>query len=214
MDSVLRSKKRSPQQRVFVNRSLRLNKINFYGFDMDHTLAVYVSPEFDKLCFDLAMKSLVDLGYPNELLKFEYDPAFTIRGLWLDKRLGTLLKVDPYGNILKCSLGFRFLRSSEIRNLYPNNFVTLDSNVYVLNTLFNSPEAFTFSCVVSYFLDSVDYITELEGIRKENVFMSFRNIADDIRATLDNIHAGDGAMKAYVLGMFARYYQKDYNALF
>ena len=199
MESVLRSKKRSPQQRVFVNRSLRLNKINFYGFDMDHTLAVYVSPDFDKLCFDLTMKNLVQLGYPSELLKFEYDPAFTIRGLWLDKRLGTLLKVDPYGNILKCSLGFRFLRSSEIRKLYPNNFVTLDNNVYVLNTLFDSPEAYTFSCVVSYYLSSTDCTTELEGIRKENVFMSYRNIADDIRMTLDKIHAGNGSMKVFLL---------------
>ena len=33
--------------RVFVNRSLHLEKIKFYGFDMDYTLAEYKSPEFE-----------------------------------------------------------------------------------------------------------------------------------------------------------------------
>ena len=33
--------------RVFVNRSLHLEKIKFYGFDMDYTLAEYKSPEYE-----------------------------------------------------------------------------------------------------------------------------------------------------------------------
>ena len=33
--------------RIFVNRSLALEKIKFYGFDMDYTLAEYKSPEVD-----------------------------------------------------------------------------------------------------------------------------------------------------------------------
>ena len=199
MENNKRSKKRSPQHRVFVNRSLRLDKINYYGFDMDHTLAVYVSPEFDKLCFNLTMDKLIALGYPEEIKKYEYDPSFTLRGLWLDKRFGTLLKVDPYGNILKCSFGCKFLKSSEIQKLYPNNFVTLDSNIFILNTLFNSPESFTFACVVQHYVSCGNFQVELEGVRKENVFMSYRNIAEDVRATVDNIHAGSGHMKAMIL---------------
>ncbi|KAK7455926.1 hypothetical protein BaRGS_00039439 [Batillaria attramentaria] len=31
--------KREPSKRVFVNRSLMLEKVGFYGFDMDYTLA-------------------------------------------------------------------------------------------------------------------------------------------------------------------------------
>ena len=31
--------KREPSHRVFVNRSLQLSKIKFFGFDMDYTLA-------------------------------------------------------------------------------------------------------------------------------------------------------------------------------
>jgi 5'-nucleotidase len=33
--------------RVFVNRSLHMEKIKFYGFDMDYTLAEYKSPEYE-----------------------------------------------------------------------------------------------------------------------------------------------------------------------
>ena len=35
--------------RIFVNRSLALEKIKFYGFDMDYTLAEYKSPEVEHL---------------------------------------------------------------------------------------------------------------------------------------------------------------------
>ena len=37
--------------RVFVNRSLHLEKIKYYGFDMDYTLAEYKSPEFEVFFF-------------------------------------------------------------------------------------------------------------------------------------------------------------------
>ena len=40
--------------RVFVNRSLSLEKIKFFGFDMDYTLAVYKSPQMEELGFELA----------------------------------------------------------------------------------------------------------------------------------------------------------------
>ena len=33
--------------RIFVNRSLALEKIKYYGFDMDYTLAEYKSPEVE-----------------------------------------------------------------------------------------------------------------------------------------------------------------------
>ena len=33
--------------RIFVNRSLHLEKIKFFGFDMDYTLAEYKSPEYE-----------------------------------------------------------------------------------------------------------------------------------------------------------------------
>ena len=59
---------------VFCNRELRLDGIRAIGFDMDYTLAQYQQPAFDKLAFDGAKEKLVTaLGYPKEVLNFEYD---------------------------------------------------------------------------------------------------------------------------------------------
>lgn len=93
-----------------MNRSLHLEKIKFYGFDMDYTLAEYKSPAFEILGFDLVIQRLVSLGYPEDLKEFEYDPSFPVRGLWFDTLHGNLLKVDAYGNILVAVHGFSFLK--------------------------------------------------------------------------------------------------------
>ena len=59
---------------IFCNRELKLGAIRAIGFDMDYTLARYKQPEFDKLAFDGAKEKLVKkLGYPEEVLDFEYD---------------------------------------------------------------------------------------------------------------------------------------------
>ena len=62
---------RSWHHRIFVNRVLSLEKIKFFGFDMDYTIAEYKSPDFEALAYRLAIKKLVDMGYPKELDKTE-----------------------------------------------------------------------------------------------------------------------------------------------
>lgn len=99
-----------PPNRIFVNRSMHLENIKFYGFDMDYTIAEYKSPQYEQLGFDLVKERLVSLGYPAEIRQFEYDPSFPVRGLWFDSLYGNLLKVDAYGNILVCVHGFEFLK--------------------------------------------------------------------------------------------------------
>jgi hypothetical protein len=101
--------KREPGHRIFVNRSLQLDRIKFYGFDMDYTLALYKSPEFEELTFQQVLESLIELGYPEQIREFVYDRTFPLRGLWYDKLYGNLLKVDAYGNILTVVHGFKFL---------------------------------------------------------------------------------------------------------
>lgn len=46
----------------------------------------------------------------TEIMLFDYDAGFPIRGLWFDSHFGNLLKVDAYGNILVCVHGFEFLK--------------------------------------------------------------------------------------------------------
>ncbi len=57
-----RKYRRQTHKRVFVNRSLNMEKIKFFGFDMDYTLAMYKSPQYEQLGFDLVVERLVSIG--------------------------------------------------------------------------------------------------------------------------------------------------------
>ena len=99
------------QDAIFANRSLHLEKIKFFGFDMDYTIANYKSPEFESVSFEFVKQKLIDNGYPKEIENYYYDPAFPIRGLWFDTENGILLKVDTFGNIMVAVSGFKFLNT-------------------------------------------------------------------------------------------------------
>lgn len=45
---------------------------------MDYTLAVYTT-EYEHLAYNLAIKNLINMGYPQEITKLKYDPNFTVR---------------------------------------------------------------------------------------------------------------------------------------
>ncbi|XP_044738301.1 cytosolic purine 5'-nucleotidase isoform X2 [Chrysoperla carnea] len=200
---------RKVEHRIFVNRSLHLENIKYYGFDMDYTLAEYKSPEYEKLGFDLVKTRLVSLGYPKEILEFEYDSSFPIRGLWFDTLYGNLLKVDSYGNILVCVHGFEFLKQSQVYELYPNKFLQLDeSRVYVLNTLFNLPETYLLACLIDYFTNSRQYTASVNGIKVGELFMSYQSIFQDIRGAVDWVHI-QGDFKEKTIQNIERYVKKD-----
>jgi 5'-nucleotidase len=95
--------------RVYVNRSISMDRIKYIGFDMDHTLVVYKSPEYDILAYDLTVDRLIATGYPKSIKDIKYDPSFAIRGLFFDRKYGNLLKLDSFGNILSCCHGFSIL---------------------------------------------------------------------------------------------------------
>lgn len=195
--------------RVFVNRSLHLEKIKFFGFDMDYTLAQYNSPEYEALQFRLIVKRMISIGYPVELKDFEYDPAFPIRGLWFDTTYGNLLKVDAYGNLLVCCHGFQFLKTSEIYSLYPNKFIQHDeSRIYILNTLFNLPEAYLLACLVDFFSNSPQYTPSKTGIKTGNIFMSYKSVFQDVRDAIDWVHM-QGSLKEETVNNLDKYVNKE-----
>lgn len=203
---------RSAHHRIFVNRSLSLEKIKFFGFDMDYTLAEYKTPEFEALAYRLAIKKLVAMGYPEELGETTYDQSFPIRGLWFDTLYGNFLKVDAYGNILVCVHGFKFLKTSEIYHIYPNKFVQMnDSRIYVLNTLFNQPETCVLAQVIDYFSTNKEYDQSSPyGVKdnKANLFMPFRSMFQDVRNAFDTIHA-DGSLKKETVDNLDAYIIRD-----
>lgn len=122
--------------RVFVNRSVTMEDIQCYGFDMDYTMAgmkqkdlcvckllwhndeeasdslsysifyllsctrcsdfrllmlryvcvclsfaVYKSPDYESLGFEMIRDRMVSVGYPHELLRYTYDPSFPTRSV-------------------------------------------------------------------------------------------------------------------------------------
>ncbi|VVC94078.1 unnamed protein product [Leptidea sinapis] len=201
--------KRSLEHRIFVNRSLHLENVKFYGFDMDYTLAEYKSPQYETLGFNLTKERLVHKGYPEEILEFEYDPSFPVRGLWFDTLYGNLLKVDAYGNILVCVHGFEFLKHSQVYELYPNKFLTLDeSRVYVLNTLFNLPETYLIACLIDFFTNSPQYTRVKNGVRCGDLAMSFNSIFQDVRSAVDYVHI-HGDLKKKTIENLDLYLKKD-----
>lgn len=200
---------REPMHRIFVNRSLHLDKIKFFGFDMDYTLAQYKSPEYEAVQFNMLVDQLLKIGYPNELKQFQYDPSFAIRGLWFDTLYGNLLKVDPYGNILICCQGFKFLKTSEIYELYPNKFIKLEeSRVFVLNTMFNLPETYLLACLVHYFTTTAGFTSTTTGVNMGNLFMSFKTIFRDLRCAMDMMHDSN-ILKNETVDNLEKYVERD-----
>uniref|UniRef100_A0A673LCA0 Cytosolic purine 5'-nucleotidase-like n=1 Tax=Sinocyclocheilus rhinocerous TaxID=307959 RepID=A0A673LCA0_9TELE len=211
MDGLAMKKyRREAYHRVFVNRSLAMEKIKCFGFDMDYTLAVYKSPEYESLGFDLTVERLVSIGYPQELLGFVYDPTFPTRGLVFDTMYGNLLKVDAYGNILVCVHGFNFLRGPDTRELYPNKFIQRDDTerFYILNTLFNLPETYLLACLVDFFSNCDRYSSCEKGFKDGDLFMSFKSMFQDVRDAVDWVHF-KGTLKKKTVENLEKYVVKD-----
>ncbi|XP_050793415.1 5'-nucleotidase domain-containing protein 4-like isoform X3 [Gopherus flavomarginatus] len=207
---VLWRKGLSPNHWIFVNRSLALEKIRCFGFDMDYTLAMYKSPDYEELAFELLLDRLVSIGYPHEILKYQYDPTFPTRGLVFDAQYGNLLKVDSHGNLLVCAHGFRFLKGAEIWNYYPNKFIQRDDmkRFHILNTLFNLTETYLYACLVDFFTNCSRYVNCDTGYKHGNLFMSFRSIFQDVREAMDHVHLS-GCLKEKTLENLEKFVVKD-----
>ncbi|XP_040054340.2 cytosolic purine 5'-nucleotidase isoform X1 [Gasterosteus aculeatus] len=204
--------KRTFDQMVFVNRSVTMEDIQCYGFDMDYTMAVYKSPDYESLGFEMIRDRMVSVGYPHELLRYTYDPSFPTRGLVIDTAFGNLLKVDSNGNILVCSHGFRFLKGVDVHLYYPNKFIQRDNTdrFHTLNTLFNLSETYFYSCLVDFFTRCNRYTNLLKGFQHGDLFMSYRSMFQDVRDTVDFIH-DTGILKERTIKNMEKYVIRDPN---
>ncbi|EFA83853.1 5'-nucleotidase [Heterostelium album PN500] len=223
--------KREMLKRIYVNRDLKLDRIEFFGFDMDYTIAVYNSPDFEELAYDMVIDRLIALGYPKSIKKLKYDPSFPIRGLFLDKELGNLLKIDSFGNIILCVHGRRTLSSKESTDMYPSMRVPSDDigkRFYLLNTLFTLPEACLYSDLVEHLEKESNLklteevadeqqqqnsppLTSLHQNTEGNMAIegdvSYTNLFQDVREAMDLVH-NDGSLKTKVLDDMPRYIKK------
>lgn len=202
--------KRDIHHRVFVNKSVTLENIKCYGFDMDYTLAIYKSPEYEGLGFELLRDRLVSIGYPHELLRYSYDPNYPTRGLVYDSSYGNLLKVDSHGNILVCAHGFIYLTGAEIEEYYPNRFIQRDDTerFYILNTLFNLSETYLYACLIDFFTRCSRYKNCQQGFKHGDLFMSYKSMFQDVRDAMNFLH-DTGSLKERTLKNLEKYVIRD-----
>lgn len=156
-DALERMPKMNPKG-IYVNKNLRLDSIQVYGFDYDYTLAHY-SPSLQNLIYDMAKQHLVnELRYPDGCLATKYDPSFPIRGLYYDRLKGCLLKLDFFGSIEPdgCYFGRRKLSRKEIEELYGTRHIGRDQarELVGLMDFFCFSEVCLIADIVQYFVDA------------------------------------------------------------
>jgi HAD superfamily 5'-nucleotidase-like hydrolase len=185
-----------PRQ-IFVNRNLRMDKIEWVGFDMDYTLAIYQLVRLEELAFDLTADRMVATrGWPEALRGLRYDPAFVIRGLVLDKLAGNIFKMDRHNHVGRAYHG-RVPIPREVRyRLYRDEKVALSSPRFAwIDTLFALPEAALFAQVI-------------ELLERDGRHLDYETLWRDIRECIDQVHA-DGTLKSRVRADFDRYVVRD-----
>jgi len=178
------------RRKVFVNRSLRLDKIEMIGFDMDYTLAIYKKLKIEELAFTLTVEKLIaKKGYPEAIRRVVYEPDRVIRGLLCDKRHGNILKTDRYGHIGRCYHGANELPKDERISLYRTKKLGFQAENFAwVDTLFALPEA----CLYSQLVDYWDAAPTPVGGKPD-----YRKLYDDIRACIDEAHA-DNSLKSVI----------------
>lgn len=187
-----------PERRIFVNRNLRMESIEFVGFDLDWTLAAYDRDELDRLTFSLTLDRLVDEhGYPAEVRRCELRPEFFARGLLIDKQAGTVLKMNRHRYVGQAFHGRERLEKAELTRLYRNEPLRPSSDrFYHVDSLFELPE--------------VNLYTEIVELQRAGVLpeRSYEQIYKDVRRALDWVHA-EGDLKARVVAEPERFLDRS-----
>jgi HAD superfamily 5'-nucleotidase-like hydrolase len=186
------------QRRVYVNRTLRLETIQHIGFDLDWTLADYNRQPMEELTFKLAIDRLIDQGYPTELRRAEFRPDFPRRGLLIDKKVGTVVRMNRHRYVGQAYLGHRRLGRRETIRLYRQEPINPSSErFYHVDSLFELPEAALYAELV-----------ELAERRPSLGLPEHRKIFVDARKAIDWLHA-DGPLKRQILADTASYLRRD-----
>lgn len=183
-------------ERVFANRNLHFAQIDWVGFDMDYTLAIYRQAEMDALSVELTVEKLIQKGYPEDLRQLKFDARFPIRGLVVDKAFGNILKMDRHKAVAKGYHGTRLLPKSELEVLYHREKIQpTSSRFHWIDTLFALCEVTSYAALVSALEESK------RSFDPEQLF-------HDVRASIDMAH-GDGSVYQHVIANLPRYIERD-----
>jgi 5'-nucleotidase len=184
------------KDRVFANRNLHLTEIEWIGFDMDYTLAIYVQSEMDALSVRLTIDRLIAKGYPEFLRQLSFDTNFPIRGLLIDKERGNILKLDRHKQVAKGYHGTQLLDQATIDSLYHESKLRYQSSRYHwIDTLFAMCEVTSYAAIVT-------------ALDEKGVEFDPDKLFSDVRTSIDEAHA-DGSVYREVTANLARYLDRD-----
>jgi 5'-nucleotidase len=182
---------------IYVNRNLRMARIELIGFDMDYTLAIYHMRRIERLSFDMTLERLVsEYRYPAEVGQIHYDHDFGMRGLLVDKPNGNLIKMDRFGYVGRAYHGRRMLDRDTWQRLYRDQRIRKREPQYAwIDTLFALPEACMFAGIIDL----------LEG---GGMSVNYARLYDDIREAIDTVHRDD-SLKREIRKDLGRFIFKD-----
>jgi len=184
------------ERRIFVNRNLRMSAVDLIGFDMDYTLAVYRQEEVQRLSVAETLRKLVcQKGFPEEIATFSYDPAFAIRGLCVDTKLGNLFKMDCHGHVGRVYHGRAPLGREQRHAFYPTGSLRPRRPRFAwVDHLFALPEGAIFARLVETFDERGD--------------ADYAKLWQDIRECIDEAHR-DESLKSEIKAHPDRYLVRD-----
>ena len=183
-------------QRMYVNRSLNMERIKAIGFDMDHTLLMYNREAFESLAFRETLKKFIESGYPEQLAELEFKPNFLIRGLLVDMERGNLLKVDGHKYVKTAFHGTQLLDKDTRHRLYNSESFKAQE--------FLSVDTFFALSEVQLFVEIVDFM----DANPNKIKKSYREVYSDLRRFIDLSHA-DGSIQNLVMANPEQYVRKD-----
>ncbi len=170
--------------------------MEWIGFDMDYTLAVYHQEEMDRLSINATLEKMVARGYPASLKDAVYRTDFPIRGLLVDRHLGNVLKMDRYKYVKRAYHGLRELSKDERREAYHRRRIEPASDRYHwVDTLYGLSEVSVYAAVV-------------EHLSGESETPDYDQIFADVRDCIDQSHQ-DGSILDHIEADHPRYVWRD-----
>ncbi len=184
-------------RQIFVNRNLRMDKIEVVGFDMDYTLAIYQLRHLEDLAFHMTLARMIERrGWPERLRDLAYQSEFVIRGLVIDKQTGNIFKMDRHNHVGRAYHGLTAVPREERYRLYRDERVALSSPRFAwIDTLFSLPEAALFAQII-------------EREDRPGAELDYDRLFKDIRESMDQIHA-DGTLKTRIKADLPRFIVRD-----
>lgn len=184
------------EDRVYANRNLRFGTIEWIGFDMDYTLAIYRQEAMDALSVRLTAERLIQRGYPEFLEHLDFDTRFPIRGLLIDKRRGNILKMDRHKVVNKGYHGTQLIPPERIDELYQHKKLRPHTPRYHwIDTLFALCEVTSYAALVT-------------ALEERNHAFDPQKLFVDVRAAIDQAHA-EGAVYQHVTADLPLYLERD-----